>query len=763
MARSRGLALALTIVLGLWAVAVTVAVHGGGWLVGQGLVALGSGLPRWFWPVAGWLVAVLVAGPALLLARLSPLPFARTAGLQWAITALLGGLLGTLRLIPDTYHEVYLAALAVTAAIAASVWRAVRGRAERSDGWLLWLSLAIGLVALLPWLWVGAFGGLVETLVAPFAALAVAWLAARPVSALAALGGPLRNTWAGTAVGGLTAGVGLVTFVAGVGEPAVQLLALVAVPPLAFAVAALARRGRPAVPALLAPALFGPLALVDPDETTLLLGFHDVAFWALIGALAGLVLALLAATAVVPATGRDPWRPRFAALTAAVVAAGGAIVYTALGQPGLHGEHLFVIMKEQADLSGLRDEPDRTTRIRLTYERLVGTAERSQASLRGALRAKDLKFTPFYLVNGIEVNAGPLARQWLEGRADVDRVLLNPVLRPLPVTPGPEEEGTLPAPTAPPWNLTLIKADQVWSQFTTGRGIVVGSSDSGVDGTHPALQATFRGADDSWLDPLDHTSVPVDPNGHGTHTLATAVGAGVGVAPGALWVACANLPRNLGSMANYVSCLQFMLAPYPAGTDPMHAGRPDRAPQVLTNSWGCPAVEGCDTRSLQQAVDVFAAAGIFFVAAAGNTGPDCATVTDPPANYPATFTIGAVTRTSKVASFSSRGPAPGNVPKPDLMAPGSAIVSALPGGGYGALSGTSMATPHVAGVVALMWAANPALIGHIEQTRQLLLRTTQPVDASGSPCGPTDTAGAGLVDALAAVTAATAVATKPAS
>ncbi|MEV4515040.1 S8 family serine peptidase [Dactylosporangium sp. NPDC049525] len=756
MTRSRGWALGLTIVLGLWAVAITVAIHSGVWLVGEGLLALGSDLPRWSWPAAGWLAAVLVAVPAMLLAWLSKVGFARVAGLQWTITALLGGLLGTARLIPNTYHEVYLAVLAATAAVAALVHRAVQGRAERSDRWLLWLSLTVGLVALLPWLWVGALGGPVETVLAALAAVAVAWLAARPVSALTAIGEPLRSTWGGMAIGGLTAGVGLVTLVAGVGEPAVQLFTLVAVPPLAFALAALARRGRPAVPAVLAPALFGPLALIDPEETSLLLGFRDVAFWSLVGAVAGFVLALVAGASLVPATGRIRWRPRFAALAAFVVAAAGAIVYTALGQPGFNGERLFVIMKEQADLSGLRNVPGRTARISQTYERLVGTAERSQASLRSALRAKHLDFTPFYLVNGIEVDAGPLARQWLEDRSDVDRVLLNPHLRPLPVDPSPEFDASAAAPTAPPWNLTLIKADQVWSHFTTGRGIVVGSSDSGVDGTHPALRATFRGSDDSWLDPFGHSPVPVDHNGHGTHTLATAVGANVGVAPGAQWVACANLPRNLGSMANYVSCMQFMLAPYPSGADPMHAGHPERAPQILTNSWGCPSIEGCDTRSLQQAVDVFAAAGIFFVAAAGNTGPGCATITDPPANYPATFTVGAVTRTSKVASFSSRGPAPGNLPKPDLMAPGAAIVSALPGGGYGALSGTSMATPHVAGVVALMWAANPALIGQIDQTRQLLLRTAQPVDASTSPCGPEDTAGAGLVDALAAVTAATA-------
>lgn len=358
-----------------------------------------------------------------------------------------------------------------------------------------------------------------------------------------------------------------------------QLFALISVPPLAFALAALARRGRPAVPALLAPALFGPLALVDPDETTLLLGLRDVAFWSLVGAVAGLALALLAGAVIVPATGRLRWRPRFAALAAVVVAAAGTVVYTTLGQPGFHGEHLFVIMKEQADLGGLRDVPDRTTRIRQTYERLVGTAERSQASLRSALRAKGLDFTPFYLVNGIEVDAGPLARQWLEGRSDVDRVLLNPHLRPLPVTPSPSLDDRSPAPAEPPWNLTLIKADQVWSQFTTGRGIVVGSSDSGVDGTHPALRASFRGADDSWLDPFGHSAVPVDTSGHGTHTLATAVGAGVGVAPGAQWVACANLPATWAAWPTTSAACSSCSRPIPPAPTPCTPACPSARPR----------------------------------------------------------------------------------------------------------------------------------------------------------------------------------------
>ncbi|WP_433055418.1 S8 family serine peptidase [Dactylosporangium sp. CS-033363] len=753
--RAWGWSLALTIVLGLWVPFVVVVPNAGLWLVADTLSIEGESVPRVLWLAVAVGTLLLVGVPALLLAMLSPVRFARIAGRQWALAAGFGALLGFARLVPPTYHELYLALLAALAAGAALVHRLGTGRVERRgepDRWMVWLSLAAGLLLLLPWLWVGALGGATETVLALVAALAVGWLATRPLLALTSRAVTPGHRWGGAALGGLLAGVALVPLAAGVGEPAVQLLALLCVPPVAFALGALRQAGTPSVVALLTPVLFGPLGLVDPDETSLILGLRDGLFWGAIGAAAAGGLALIAALALLVVFRRVRWHAWLAAVLAVVVAAAGATVYIALGRPGLSGERLFVVMREQADLSGLPAVRDRTERVRQTYERLVTTAERTQAPLRKELRDKHVSFTPFYMVNGIEVDAGPLARQWLAGRSDVAHVLLNPQLRPLPAAAEPMH-GSQAAPSATPWNLTLIGADRVWSDLhTTGQGIVVGSSDSGVDGTHPALRGNFRGGPDSWLDPYGADTTPTDGNGHGTHTMATAVGAGVGVAPGAEWIACENLPRNLGSMTNYLTCLQFMLAPYARGADPWHAGHPERAPQVLTNSWGCPTVEGCDLYSMRPAIDAFTAAGIFFVAAAGNTGPRCDTITDPPANYAATLTVGAVDRSSRVAEFSSRGPAPDGSPKPDVMGPGVDILSALPGGGYDVLSGTSMATPHVAGVVALMWSANPALVGDIPRTRAILKDTAGPVQLRGATCGgQANVEGAGLVNAYAAV------------
>jgi subtilisin family serine protease len=233
---------------------------------------------------------------------------------------------------------------------------------------------------------------------------------------------------------------------------------------------------------------------------------------------------------------------------------------------------------------------------------------------------------------------------------------------------------------------------------------------------------------------------------------------GIGVAPEATWFACSNLTRNLANPALYLDCMQFMLAPFPQGGDPFTDGDPTRAADVLNNSWGCPEIEGCDPNALLAAADNLRDAGIFVVVSTGNDGPNCSTVTAPLSLYDSVFSVGAVDRSGDVALFSSRGSVivddSGRM-KPDIAAPGVNIYSSLPGGNYGASDGTSMAGPHVVGVVALLWSADPSLIGDIDRTEQIIIDTAHPYVGEQLGCFdgdvPNAAYGYGIVDVYAAV------------
>lgn len=453
----------------------------------------------------------------------------------------------------------------------------------------------------------------------------------------------------------------------------------------------------------------------------------------------------------------------------------GLALYLLVGQPGLHGDRLFVILKDQADVSSASQIEDYNQRRQFVYDTLTDHATTSQSRVRRMLDLSLTNYTPYYLVNGLEVRGGIFHRLLLSVHPDVDRILASPVLRPLPTTPE-AVTGDEVAPTRDDlWNLSMIGADRVWSEFNVrGEGVVIGQSDSGVEWIHPELQPSYRGGegdhDYNWLDPWDGDAEPTDISGHGTHTLGSIVGESVGVAPDASWFGCKNLGRNLANPALYLDCLQFMLAPFPLDGDPFIDGDPMRSAHVLNNSWGCPHdFEGCDPTSLQLAVEALRSAGIFVVASAGNSGPGCSSIDSPIAIYDAVFTVGAVTQSGSITSFSSVGPVTVDGSerlKPDIIAPGSEIISAFPNGSYAELDGTSMAGPHVAGVVALVWSANPALIGDIEAT-EAILRTSATRYTGSSPTGefsspgcsvtidtsivPNNIAGYGIVNAYGAV------------
>jgi subtilisin family serine protease len=443
---------------------------------------------------------------------------------------------------------------------------------------------------------------------------------------------------------------------------------------------------------------------------------------------------------------------------------GVGITYFAFGQPGFYGDQLFVVMKSQADLSSASQIQDVNARRDFVYQTLVKHANQDQQNLRQALTRLHIGYTPYYLEDSMEVNADPFMALWLRTMPGVDRVLYSPHLRPLPSLPSPIIGSSHSAPTSPDWNLTMIGADRVWNDLgVTGQGIVVGQSDSGVDGHHPDLAPSYRGQGNqnnyNWYDPWFNTTSPSDYGGHGTHTLGIILGKTTGVAPGATWIGCVNLGRNLGNPALYLNCMQFMLAPFPQHSDPLKDGDPARGAMVLNNSWGCPDLEGCDAQALQYASQALRQAGIFVEASAGNDGPACSTIRDPLSLYASVFTTGAINSSGNLASFSSLGPVTADGSdrvKPDILAPGVNVLSTLPDDSYGRLDGTSMAGPHTVGVVALMWSANPKLIGDIDRTDQILEKSATAYNGIYPNCPgahdmPSTDSGYGILNAYQAV------------
>ncbi|MEO6866916.1 MAG: S8 family serine peptidase, partial [Gaiellales bacterium] len=254
----------------------------------------------------------------------------------------------------------------------------------------------------------------------------------------------------------------------------------------------------------------------------------------------------------------------------------------------------------------------------------------------------------------------------------------------------------------------LIGAPQAWEQGADGHGLVYGSIDTGADVTHEALVDAYRGTqsgshDYNWFDPTGRMSSPKDSQSHGTHTIGTVTGAGVGVAPKAKFIAVAGLT---GQVDNTFRSLQWMLAPTKIdGTQP----RPDLAPDVVGMSWWTgPNSEDLFLESMQD----LRAAGIVPVKSAGNQGPNAGSITSP-GQFSEIIATAAVDDKGNVASFSSRGPAPypagSTTPKPDFAAPGVNTISTTPGNRYGSMSGTSMAQPHMSAAVLAILSKFPAL------------------------------------------------------
>ena len=453
--------------------------------------------------------------------------------------------------------------------------------------------------------------------------------------------------------------------------------------------------------------------------------------------------------------------------------------HTANGQQA----EFFVVLVDQADLSGAAVFPTKNEKGRYVHDALWNKSQATQAPILQWLSDRGLEHQSFYIVNAILVKGSREVAEALAARQDVARVEGNPhIQNSFPqASPATEASSQPGAPETIEPGITYTHAPQVWALGFNGQNIVVASADTGQRWTHNALKPHYRGWDGvtadhdyNWHDSI-HNSVgnpcgndspfPCDDFFHGTHTTGTAIGDDgganqIGMAPGAKWIGCRNMDVGVGTPARYIECMQWFLAPTQIG-----GGNPDptKAPDITINSWGCPASEGCSPNTLQAAVDAQAAAGIMMVVAAGNSGSSCSTVTDPPSLYATSYTVGALnTGTDTIASFSSRGPVTadgsGRI-KPDISAPGTNTRSAsnTSDNAYTIASGTSMATPHIAGAMALLWSAIPSLQNQIDPSRAALNNAAVHINSTqcGSAGPPNNVYGWGRVDIFAAVTSAT--------
>jgi bacillopeptidase F len=434
----------------------------------------------------------------------------------------------------------------------------------------------------------------------------------------------------------------------------------------------------------------------------------------------------------------------------------------------------IITMAEQVDLRALQDKLYAQKADRQTWHKDVVMALRDKAAATQAdivARLENLaqtgqvsEYRALWVANIITVSAERAVFDELVARSDVLAISPDyPVEIIEPVSKG----GDSPTIAGHEIGLERIHADDVWAMGITGSGTLVSHLDSGVDGAHPALASRWAGLDSvyeghpewAWFDYPYHTDFPVDYEEHGTHTMGTITGLGedtgdtVGVAFGARWISASLEGCTLDDI---LLCFQWIADP---------DGNPETVwdvPDVCSNSWGLInyfEFQNCDT-TYWRVIDGCEAAGVVVLFAAGNEGPDSTTLRRP-ADRATTdfncFAVGAVDGSDpemQIADFSSRGPTycrPDSslAIKPEIAGPGVNVRSSVPGGGYqDGWAGTSMACPHVAGVVALMRQANPNLTS--EQVKRILLATA---DDRGGP-GDDNAYGAGVVNAYEAVMAA---------
>jgi hypothetical protein len=295
----------------------------------------------------------------------------------------------------------------------------------------------------------------------------------------------------------------------------------------------------------------------------------------------------------------------------------------------------------------------------------------------------------------------------------------------------------------PEYGLELTQAWEAQEAGNDGTGAVICTVDTGVRWTHEALIGSYRGGTEdhnwNWVGPgsSGNPPEPQDGNGHGTHCTGTIVGqpvsVGIGVAPGAQWIAAAGC-NPFGSCPTLDLTIALEFCGCPTMTD---GTNPDctQAPDICSNSWG----GGRGSSTFWDVLAVLREEEVATFFAAGNSGSSCDTANSP-SDSELVISVGASDSSNTIAGFSSRGPGigiPGTLEQqPYITAPGVSTVSSFNGADtqYASLSGTSMACPHAAGFAAQMIGQDPTLT--IDEIEAVLAGTAfQGMSTTPPPCG----------------------------
>ncbi len=372
----------------------------------------------------------------------------------------------------------------------------------------------------------------------------------------------------------------------------------------------------------------------------------------------------------------------------AAVAGGAAAASAALNLAGLKSHFIKPPSRQSAALTAARRSAGLTT------------TTLSAAAAAGRLTAESIpdKSPPvMHLYPNLGVAYGSVDKKGYNGlKADKKRVkAVVPAPRLRLIRPISAAAAGVPSQTT--WGINFMRVPDLWAQGLTGAGVLIGHLDTGVDGTHPNVRpalSAFAFFDNfgNRTDLTPNQAIDTDQlsGGHGTHTAGTIAGrpinnVGIGVAPGAL-LASASVIERTDVTASVLGGMDWAI---------------DQGVRIMSMSLGL-ANFGAFIPLAQQLRSL----GILPIMAVGNEGPNTSRM---PGNQPEALSVGAMNKNGGVPLFSSsqRFLRPDDPIVPDLVAPGEEVHSALIGGGFGIMKGSSMATPHVAGLAALLMEAHP--------------------------------------------------------